>query len=173
MLTIIAIKVRFRKATFPHLVAHLERVPVFHTILQGSKALQVSQGEKVALREDVVALVLFLFIITLQKAPRGIWPDAAGGRGGQVEGRGGKAISETEAATKEHVGHSNTPFIEPTLPDLQGEGVVLDEVDLGKARPQYPSLGSIDACQEREVAARGRVGEDWVAIISMRKEGQV
>ena len=87
-MTIIAIKVRFRKATFPHLVAHLERVPVFHTILHNSKALDVSQGKRVALREDVVAL---------QEGPGRIWLEAAGGAGGQEEERGGKAFSETEA----------------------------------------------------------------------------
>jgi hypothetical protein len=53
------------------------------------------------------------------------------------------------------MGHGNSPTKEPTLPDLQGEGVVLGEVDLGKARPQYLSSGSIDACQEREMAVRG------------------
>ena len=102
--TIVATKVRFREATFPHLVAHLELVPVFHTItiLHDSKALKVSQGERVALRQDVVALIILLFIIALQKAPRGIWLEAAGGAGGQKEERGGKAISETEATTKEH-----------------------------------------------------------------------
>jgi hypothetical protein len=80
-LTIIATKVRFREATFPHLVAHLELVPVFHTItiLHDSKALEVSQGERVALRQDVVAPITPLFIIALQEAPRRIWLEAAGG----------------------------------------------------------------------------------------------
>ena len=97
---ILATKVRFRDATFPHLVAHLEHFTVFHAILQGSKALEVSQGKRVALREDVVALIILLFIITLQKASRRIWPEAAGEGGGQEEGRGGKTFSEMEATTK-------------------------------------------------------------------------
>ena len=44
------LQVRFRVANFPHLVAHLEHAPVFHSILHDSKALEVNQGETVALR---------------------------------------------------------------------------------------------------------------------------